>query len=68
MKVRYRFIQGGRPFETQFKELDGPAKNHIDIIHSDIYDGMCPAEMARDGKKVVWVEAKINPNSTERRN
>ena len=59
MKVKYTLITLGQIVNSQVKELDGPPEANLKQIEDDQYTGMDPAELARDGKPIVWIEARI---------
>lgn len=55
--VRFNAIRNGRISGTQEKEYDGDREAIQDLVMADIYDGMCPARQAMEGRPVTWVEA-----------
>ena len=57
MTVRYRLIRIGAVIGEQTKELDGDTDTIKRVIMSDVYDGMDPLVLAKNGKPTDWIEA-----------
>jgi len=56
MEITYRLIDQGVVINTQKKDLDGGGDITQRRIDSDLYDGMDPLQLARQGRRVTWVE------------
>lgn len=57
MQMRYRLIDNGNVVNEQLKDFDGDQAMNTHRRESDVFDGMDPLELARAGKRIVWVDA-----------